>query len=283
MKPLVVDFDGVLFKAALYGQDPAAPPSDTLMSKTGDYVRVYSTRFSPAKAKEYIAAFMAPLHAAYANVILAVSSTSRRYWRHDVLPTYKGKRSGQERPIGMDHLDAWFDHAVLCVDNMEADDVCSVMMSQEGAHCYSPDKDLKTVAGTLRGYQMHYANRSCAFDVEEPTEEASPVWTLGPTTTRTEEEAFWFFCWQCLAGDSCDGLPGCPGVGEKTANKLLDPLKEATKTAMWTAVAKAYEDAANKGKLPASPLMQQAQCLRMKRAFDEPLWTPTMEGICYGR
>jgi 5'-3' exonuclease len=33
------------------------------------------------------------------KIIIALSCSSRRYWRHNILPTYKGNRKTVERPV----------------------------------------------------------------------------------------------------------------------------------------------------------------------------------------
>ena len=43
---------------------------------------------------------------------------------------------------------------------------------------------------------------------------------------------------QILTGDRVDGYPGCPGVGEKTADKILKGVDPKDR---WEHVVKAYE------------------------------------------
>lgn len=49
-----------------------------------------------------------------------------------------------------------------------------------------------------------------------------------------EKEADRFAYYQCLVGDTTDGYPGCPGIGDKKATKLLDESDDYWKTIVET-------------------------------------------------
>jgi len=92
----------------------------------------------------------------------------------------------------------------------------------------------------------------------------------------TEDEADYWHMMQTLTGDTADGYPGCPGIGEKTAAKLLDE-HYGDLSAMWEAVLEAYE----KKKLSPEVALVQAQIARICRRNDYDfkkkeviLWTP---------
>lgn len=88
---------------------------------------------------------------------------------------------------------------------LEADDCVSIYSAivgnTKGQSCIvcSPDKDvLKQVAGTHLNYQkMEFVNTS-------------------------KEDANKFLWMQTLMGDSTDGIPGIPGLGAKTAEKIIN-------------------------------------------------------------
>jgi DNA polymerase I len=96
----------------------------------------------------------------------------------------------------------------------------------------------------------------------------------GNTYSISNLEADVYFYRQVLTGDSTDGYPGCPGVGPKTAEKLI-PEEDFTEASAWGTVIKQYE---KKGFGPDYALTQ-ARLARILRnteyTFDElQLWTP---------
>ena len=56
----------------------------------------------------------------------------------------------------------------------------------------------------------------------------------------SEEDADYNHMLQTLTGDYTDGIPGCPSIGIKTAEKILAPHK-GNKEAMWQAIVRRYE------------------------------------------
>ena len=104
------------------------------------------------------------------------------------------------------------------VPQLEADDlVCywNNQLEEETIIC-SPDKDvLKQIPGKHYNYRWTTKTRGC--------------WV-----TTSEEDAEKFLWQQVLMGDSTDSIPGLPGVGEKTALKILEnkesPLSGCDKT-----------------------------------------------------
>ena len=95
---------------------------------------------------------------------------------------------------------------------LEGDDCLGLLATRPGNECIvvSSDKDLKTIPGKL--YRP---------DDDEVLE-------------ISLEEADRFFLTQTLTGDVTDGYKGCPGVGPKTAEKILGPRPH------WGAVEQAY-------------------------------------------
>jgi DNA polymerase-1 len=96
--------------------------------------------------------------------------------------------------------------------NLEADDLLGFNASLSGDVIVTADKDLLQVPG------QHYNPY-----VPNPT-----------IRTITPEEGTYNFLTQVLTGDSTDNYPGCPGIGPKTAAKILDA------DCSWGAVVDAY-------------------------------------------
>jgi DNA polymerase-1 len=93
----------------------------------------------------------------------------------------------------------------------------------------------------------------------------------------TATEAHQFHMWQTITGDSTDGYPGCPGLGEKS-DYALDALELTDPLDMWDNVLEAY---ASKG-LAEDDAILQARLARILHAPDYNfetkgirLWNPT--------
>jgi DNA polymerase-1 len=192
------------------------------------------------------------------ETILCVSDPSSTYWRHEVLPEYKSGRTITHhhiawlmgRKVLFRSPQDWLPEGVSLwkAPKMEADDLVAIGMTQGGTG-YSNDKDLLTVPG-----QLWYRR--------EPTIRTIP-----------EADALKAFLHQVLIGDSCDGVPGCPGVGPKKAEGILTG---PTRKDWWKAIVAAYEKADGGSEELA---IRYAQVLRMKRSLDEPLWSPKVDGL----
>ena len=120
---------------------------------------------------------------------------------------YKSTRP-KERPELLYKLKEYLQNTLKfdIVEQLEADDlVCywDNKLEEETIIC-SPDKDvLKQTAGKHYNYRW--------------TKESRGSWV-----TTSKEDAEKFLWQQVLMGDSTDGIPGLPGIGEKTALKILE-------------------------------------------------------------
>ena len=120
-------------------------------------------------------------------------------FRYEIFPAYKSKRV-QEKSPEFYRLRKWALKKYGYKKNLEADDQVWDYV-KKGWVCVSMDKDVrKGLPG--RFFNPHYM-RNCF-------EETSEI------------EAQHFVLYQTLMGDSVDGIPGIPGVGDKTAVKLLN-------------------------------------------------------------
>jgi DNA polymerase-1 len=179
--------------------------------------------------------------------------TDYRNFRYKVLDTYKANRKYQKMEIigplreHMQDKYEWRRKKAL-----EADDVLGIIATKEpGKYIVaSTDKDLLQIPG------RHYN------------------WGHRKFRTISLDDGDYFFYRQILTGDTVDNYKGCPGIGPKKAEKLLDGTPRED---WWSAIVEAYE----KKDLTEEDALAQAQVARICRAEDynfetrEPiLWTP---------
>jgi len=132
--------------------------------------------------------------------------------------------------------------------NLEADDCIGILATtKKNSIIVSGDKDFKSVPGRFFDYK-----RGEFYDI-------------------SVDKADYWHLYQTLIGDTADNYSGCPGIGEKTAEKIL------AEGATWACVVAQYE---KKGLTEADALVQ-ARVARILRREDydmkikEPiLWTP---------
>ncbi|MCM1108273.1 MAG: DNA polymerase I [Clostridium sp.] len=142
-------------------------------------------------------------------------------FRHEAYPAYKAQR--EETPEGIrtavpyikDILRA-YRIPILEVAGFEADDVIGTLATQAdklGIDTYmmTPDKDYgQLVSGHVKMYRPKFGDKE--FDVLGP-EEVKAKYSISSPLQVIDLLG--------LMGDSADNIPGCPGVGEKTAVKLI--------------------------------------------------------------
>lgn len=195
--------------------------------------------------------------------------TDKSMFRRRIDPEYKANRKGQRKPLGFKALRA----EVLAMPyayihyELEADDAISILAWRaraEGRHyvIVSGDKDLRQIPG------IHY----------------NPWKQGGAEITDVTEEESWRLTWlQCLMGDSTDGVPGCPGIGPKTAAKLLDPVADLDDAEAWDVVLGAYEKEMKKAGQPTedswkvvAKMMNLTRLLHPEDITDDgiQLWQP---------
>lgn len=134
-------------------------------------------------------------------------------YRKDVAPYYKANRKGTRKPMLLKFAKKYLadEYNGLVEDNLEADDLLGILGSADkNTVIWSADKDLLTI----------------------------PAYHLidGKVVEVDKEEADYHFLYQTLVGDSTDNYKGCPTVGAKKANALLE--KEG---ATWETVVKAFD------------------------------------------
>jgi len=131
-----------------------------------------------------------------------IFSDPKGNFRYGIFPAYKSRRSGSERSEMFYRLRDWATQKYGYVANQEADEVVAYYVREKGYLGSSQDKDL--IFGCVgRWFDCYHARMQYKGEV-------------------SEYEADRFMLTQCLAGDPVDSIPGIPGVGYKTALKLLD-------------------------------------------------------------
>ena len=169
-------------------------------------------------------------------------------FRSEAYPAYKAQREATPEdirkavPIIKDLLRAW-NIPILQVDGFEADDVIGTLATKAGAqgidtYMLTPDKDYgQLVSDHVFIFRPRHGGGYETMGVEEVKEK----YAIPSTESVIDLLA--------LMGDSADNFPGCPGVGEKTAVKLInefgtveemlrrvDEIKGALKTKVETHV-----------------------------------------------
>ena len=144
-------------------------------------------------------------------------------FRHEAFPLYKAQREETPEairfavPVIKEILEA-YNIPVLEVQGFEADDVIGTLARQadeRGIETYmmTPDKDYgQLVTERVRMYRPPVGKNSEA-EILGP-EEVKRKWGLQSPLQVIDMLG--------LMGDAVDNIPGCPGVGEKTAQKLIE-------------------------------------------------------------
>ena len=152
---------------------------------------------------------------------LGVAFDHGKTFRHEAFPAYKAQRQEtpeditQSVPIIKEILRA-FHIPILQADGFEADDVIgtlAIKAAEKNVETYmlTPDKDYGQL---IRKYVFMYRPRhGGGYDVIGEHEIAEKY---GISTPAQVIDLL------ALMGDSADNFPGCPGVGEKTAVKLIN-------------------------------------------------------------
>lgn len=142
-------------------------------------------------------------------------------FRHEAYPEYKAQREEtpetirESVPIIKDIIRA-YNIPILEVSGFEADDVIGTLATQAKeqnipTYMMTPDKDYgQIVGGSVYMYRPKFGDKE--FEVMG-VDEVKAKFDI--TDTRQVIDMLG------LMGDTSDNIPGCPGVGEKTAQKLI--------------------------------------------------------------
>lgn len=142
-------------------------------------------------------------------------------FRHEAYPDYKAGRDAQPEDITLSipyikRIVEAYRIPVIEKDGFEADDVIGTLSRMAEAEGYetfmmTPDKDYgQLVTDHVRMYRPSL--RGEGFEIRGPREVCE---RYGISRPQQVVDLL------ALEGDSSDNIPGCPGVGEKTAQKLI--------------------------------------------------------------
>lgn len=142
-------------------------------------------------------------------------------FRHDAFPAYKAQREETPEdikasvPIIKDILRA-YKIPILQADGFEADDIIGTIAIQAGekgidTYMLTPDKDYGQLI--RKNVKMYRPQHGGGYEILGEKEIAQK-YGISSSTQIIDLLA--------LMGDSADNFPGCPGVGEKTAAKLIN-------------------------------------------------------------
>ena len=135
-------------------------------------------------------------------------------YRKEVAPYYKENRKGTRKPMLLNFAKKYLsdNYNGKVEDRLEADDLLGILGSNDlSTVIWSADKDLLTI----------------------------PAYHLldGKVVEVDEEEANYWFLYQTLVGDATDNYKGCPTIGAKKADRLLQE-----NGATWQTVVDAFSD-----------------------------------------
>jgi DNA polymerase-1 len=191
--------------------------------------------------------------------------TARSQFRRDLFPGYKTNRKGV-KPMGYKVILQSIlssESYAFQYNEIEADDLIGIFADkfrEEGCVIASGDKDLKQIPG------QH-------------------VWLDKELHHISNNDAQRFFYGQVLTGDSTDGIPGCPKIGAKTAEPIVNNLDPSDPVGCWEKIVSVYRE---KGKVerPDEFALLQARLVHILRdgeydfhTHQVRLWTPPIATI----
>ncbi len=164
------------------------------------------------------------------QLVACMDADWRPQWRVELIPSYKAHRVAEERAAGPDEeevpdtlspqvpvIEAVLDAlgiARVGVAGYEADDVIGTFTARAKGpvDIVTGDRDLYQLVDDARGVRVLYPLKGVG--TLQLTDEAWLREKYGVAGSGYADLAL-------LRGDPSDGLPGVPGIGEKTAAKLL--------------------------------------------------------------
>ncbi|OJF12614.1 5'-3' exonuclease [Couchioplanes caeruleus] len=159
------------------------------------------------------------------RVVCALDADWRPAWRVALVPSYKRHRVAhgdveevpaaleKQIPVLLQVLEA-VGIPAFGVAGYEADDVLGTLAATQPGpvEVVSGDRDLFQLVDDARGTRLLYCGRGVA-KLEDSDDAAVQVKYGVPPR--------WYADFAAMRGDPSDGLPGVPGVGEKTAARLI--------------------------------------------------------------
>ena len=177
-----------------------------------------------------------------------VALSDKKNYRKELAPYYKANRKTTRKPMLLQWAKEYLQskYNTVMYRRLEADDVLGILgTANTDTIIWSEDKDLRTVP--------------------------AKHWIDGDVVEISKEEADYNFFTQTLVGDATDNYKGCPSVGYKTAEKILE-FGDG-----WGAVVRAF---ISKG-LSEEVALENARLARILRngeydtdTGEVKLWTP---------
>ncbi len=180
--------------------------------------------------------------------------TDKENFRKKINPSYKANRKKLRKPVCYKELVKWIknNYKTYVRPELEADDVLGILSThptliKDKKIVVSEDKDLMTIPGLL--------------------------WKSNELHEIDEDVADYNFFKQTLVGDATDGYSGVPGIGNVTAEKILN------KECSWQSILNCFA----KANLDENEALLQARMARILRASDYDfknkqikLWSPNV-------
>jgi DNA polymerase-1 len=203
------------------------------------------------------------------KLVLALSDYSDP-WRKVIMPEIKANRANVAKPILLHPLRDYLHerYNVYQRPTLEGDDVLGILSTHPTL--LPGQKIVATLDKDLKGVPGFFANLK---ELDAKGEDA--------IREIDEHQANYFHLYQALAGDPSDGYSGCPGIGPKKAEKLLDWPDVSGSffdvAAAWETIVQTYRKAG----LGEEVALQNARVARICRYRDYDysnkrviLWTP---------
>ena len=247
MTTLLIDGDVFVFRCAYNAQEQVDWGNGLISS----WVNTFQAQ---ANLKRTLNTLKETLNAD--DMIIALSSPIS--FRKTLEPTYKENRLFREPLLAYKTLRNYIKASYTAqeLSGLEGDDVLGILATspeQKDAIIVSLDKDLQQIPG--KHYNIDKSDRGI----------------IG----ITNHQATLFFYTQVLTGDTTDGYSGCPGVGPKSAAKILEGA--TTHFEAWQRIVQAY----GKAGLNEDDALLQARLARILRYGEYSLskgpilWTPS--------
>ena len=171
-----------------------------------------------AEGKRIVRSELKNLQERFDSNDILLAFTDRVNFRKQIEPTYKGNRT-KRKPAGYLKLKEWAmsEYESVMKPGLEADDVIGILSTNKSFESFvviSPDKDMEQLPVRLYNLKDEF-NQS-------------------PEAARRK------LFEQCLTGDQTDGYGGCPGIGPKKADLILNKVKGGD---YWPAVVETYQAA----------------------------------------
>ncbi len=205
MKKRFVILDGSsLFFRAFFALPPLTSPTGEYTNAIFGFANMFLKLWEELKPDELVIAF----------------DKSRHTFRTELYPEYKGTRDKtpdelkSQIPL-LEEFSATLGVTFLEKDNYEADDIIGTLATQAAAAGY----DASVVTGDRDALQLVRPNlrvlmtKKGISDLKEYDEAAF--------MEEYQMEPLKLIDLKGLMGDTADNIPGCPGVGPKTAEKLI--------------------------------------------------------------